>query len=175
MKRVHVIAIVVATFIVLGLAGLVIVMTGRVLTAMTGAPRPESPPASFELRPVLEESSVPCAPGTVAALGGSSCYKLGQGMADIRAEKATAAMSYGTTWTVQVTLNETDGPTFSDLTSRLYQLPAPRNKLAVVVDGKVITAPTITQQIPGRVLEISGALTQQTATDLARRLVAAPN
>lgn len=175
MRRVHVIAIVAGTIVALGLAAVIIFTTTRMLTAMTGAPRSEPHVTSFALLPVLETSAIPCAAGTVGALDGTSCYKLGQGMTDIKAEKATAGLSGGTTWVVQVTLNDTDGDKFAALTSALYQLPAPRNQLAIVIDGKVITAPTITQPISGPELEISGAFTRKDATDLARRLAGVAN
>ncbi|WP_433511153.1 SecDF P1 head subdomain-containing protein [Nonomuraea sp. CA-143628] len=169
------ITIVAGTIVTLGLAAVIIFTTARVLTTMTGAPRSEPHATSFALLPVLEMSSIPCAAGTVGALDGTSCYKLGQGMTGIRAEKATAGLSGGTTWVVQVTLNNSDSAKFAALTSALYQLPAPRNQLAIVIDGKAITAPTITQPISGPELEISGAFTRKDATDLARRLAGGPN
>ncbi|WP_214323783.1 SecDF P1 head subdomain-containing protein [Nonomuraea sediminis] len=169
------ITIVAGTIVTLGLVVGIIFMTARALTAMTGAPRSEPHVTSFALLPVLETSSVPCAAGTVSALDGTSCYKLGQGMTGIAAEKATAGLSGGTTWVVQVTLNNTDSAKFAALTSTLSQKPAPRNQLAIVIDGKVITAPAVTQPIPGPALEISGPFTQKDATDLARRLSGVPN
>ncbi|MET7334398.1 hypothetical protein [Nonomuraea sp. NPDC005650] len=169
------IAIVAGTIVALGLAVVMIFMAARVLTAMTGAPRSEPHVTSFALQPVLETSSIPCATGTVGALDGTSCYKLGQGLTDITAEKAEAGLSGGVTWVVQVTLNNTDSAKFAALTSALYQLPTPRNQLAIVIDGKVVTAPAITQPISGPALEISGAFTQKDATDLARRLTGVPD
>lgn len=175
MRRVHVITIVAGTIVTLGLAVGIIVTTTRVFTAMTGTPRAEPHVTSFALLPVLETSSTPCVAGTVGALDGTTCYKLGQGMTDISVEEATPGLSGGTAWVVQVRLNNTDTDKFATLTSTLYQLPAPRNQLAVVIDGKVITAPAVTQPISGGALWISGTFTKKDATDLARRLSGVSN
>jgi preprotein translocase subunit SecD len=96
-------------------------------------------------------------------------------MTDITAEEATADLSGGATWVVQVMFNDTDSAAFARLTSSLYQMPAPRNQLAIVIDGKVITAPAIAQPISGPALEISGAFTKENATDLARQLAGVPD
>lgn len=140
-----------------------------VILLATGCTGNDSPKASFELRPVTEVGQAPCAQGTTPSTDGTECYRLSQGMSRIRPDKVQAGETNGT-WVVQVTLNKADATTFAELTTRLNQQAEPLNRLAVVIDGKVLTAPTIASPIPGGTLEISGEFTQKTATELAERL-----
>ncbi|WP_188187843.1 SecDF P1 head subdomain-containing protein [Nonomuraea sp. SYSU D8015] len=132
---------------------------------------PVTDPVPFSLQPVLEESSPPCASGTLTATDGTACYRLAEGLTVRRVGDAQAGIRTGDTeWTVQVRLEKADADAFHRLTAGLHQQPPPRNRLAIVVEGKVLTAPTLTQPIPGDELEITGNFTQEAATDLARRL-----
>ncbi|ROS74579.1 protein translocase subunit SecD [Cellulomonas sp. PhB143] len=59
---------------------------------------------------------------------------------------------------------------FADSTQRLYGLPAPQNAFAMVLDGKVISAPTVNEPIPNGQAEISGNFTRDTSATLANQL-----
>ncbi len=59
---------------------------------------------------------------------------------------------------------------FGTLTAALVSKTAPMNQNAIVLDGKVVSAPTIQSAIPNGQAQISGNFTQQTATDLANVL-----
>lgn len=155
-------------------------IVSAVVLAVAGAavivllyPRTGSLPvrAEFELRPVAEMGQAPCAQGMTPSADGTECFRLSQGMSHIRPKRVAAGqVESDGRWIIQVTLAERDAAAFTELTTRLHQQPEPRNRLAVVVDGKVLTAPNVTSPIPGGALEISGEFTQKTATELAERL-----
>ena len=56
------------------------------------------------------------------------------------------------------------------MTGNLAQKTSPQNTFAVVLDGAVITYPSLSGPIPGGQAQIEGNFTQQTATDLANVL-----
>ncbi|WP_157254154.1 SecDF P1 head subdomain-containing protein [Nonomuraea typhae] len=123
----------------------------------------------FALRPVLDTRPAPCAAGWIVSQDGDACYQLGQAT-QVTAEKATAGFGPSGEWIVEITLNEADGRRFTELTERVHRLPEPRNQLAIVVGGKVISAPAVLEPIPGRTLQISGGFGKTAAEELARRL-----
>ncbi|MEO3809140.1 protein translocase subunit SecD [Sphaerisporangium sp. B11E5] len=73
-------------------------------------------------------------------------------------------------WIVQVTFKSKGASQFSQITGAITSQPQPRNQLAMVLDGLVISAPVIEEPIPGGQARISGSFTQKTATDLANQL-----
>lgn len=70
-------------------------------------------------------------------------------------------------WTVLIGLNGPGTARFEAFTECLAKEPAPRNSLAIAVDGSVISAPAVQAKIPGGLLEIAGSYTQSEATRLA--------
>ena len=82
---------------------------------------------------------------------------------------ASAGVQQGTTqWLVQLDFKSQGASAWSKLTSTAYSSQAPRNQVAVVLDGVVITAPNIIGPIPGGRAEITGGFTQQSATEPGR-------
>jgi preprotein translocase subunit SecD len=73
-------------------------------------------------------------------------------------------------WIVQVTFKSQGASQFSKITAAITTAPQPRNQLAMVLDGKVISAPVIEEAIPGGQARISGSFTQVTAEALANQL-----
>jgi preprotein translocase subunit SecD len=59
---------------------------------------------------------------------------------------------------------------FRDVTTRLLDLPTPRNQFAIVLDGLVISAPAVRSIIGNGQAEISGSFTRESAATLAREL-----
>lgn len=59
---------------------------------------------------------------------------------------------------------------FGEATTRLVNLEAPRNQLAIVLDGRVVSAPTIQTEILDGRAEITGNFTQESAATLANQL-----
>ncbi|GII88073.1 protein translocase subunit SecD [Sphaerisporangium siamense] len=73
-------------------------------------------------------------------------------------------------WIVQVTFKSAGAGQFAKITGQITSAPQPRNQLAMVLDGVVISAPVIEEPIPGGQARISGSFTQKTADDLANQL-----
>ncbi|MEV4563255.1 protein translocase subunit SecD [Nonomuraea sp. NPDC049419] len=86
-------------------------------------------------------------------------------------DTASAGVRQGTTeWIVQLDFKSKGAGEWSKLTTAAYNSPEPRNKVAVVLDGVVITAPNIISPIPGGRAEITGGFDQISATNLADQL-----
>ncbi len=73
-------------------------------------------------------------------------------------------------WIVQLKFDGTGAKAFGKVTTRLYPLTGDRNRFGIVLDGRVISAPTTKDRIIGGEAEISGNFTQQTASTLANQL-----
>lgn len=75
-------------------------------------------------------------------------------------------------WGVTITFNSEGAQEFAEVTRRLFAFGTndPRNQFAVVLDGKVITAPTTNAVIPDGKPQITGNFTQETAKVLADQL-----
>ncbi|ALV30755.1 hypothetical protein AS200_00560 [Streptomyces sp. CdTB01] len=89
-------------------------------------------------------------------------------------EVASAKANYNTTtaagWTVVLDFTSAGAKKFSDATGQLAQNQMPQNEFAVVVDGGVVSAPSVSQQLTGGTAEISGSFTEKEARDLAAEL-----
>ena len=73
-------------------------------------------------------------------------------------------------WVVNLQFNSEGGAAFENATRVLASRTDPMNRFAIVLDGKSISAPSVSQAIPGGSAEISGSFNQQSATDLANVL-----
>ncbi len=77
-------------------------------------------------------------------------------------------------WVVTLDCTNAGGQTFADITSRISQLPPPQNQFGVVLDGLVISAPSVAQPITGGTAQISdggsGTFTRTTTEALANQL-----
>lgn len=86
-------------------------------------------------------------------------------------DTASAGVRQGTVeWVVQLDFKSKGAAEWSKLTTAAYNSQEPRNKVAVVLDGVVITAPNIISPIPGGRAEITGGFDQLSATQLADQL-----
>ncbi len=86
-------------------------------------------------------------------------------------DTASAGVRQGTVeWVVQLDFKSKGAAEWSKLTTAAYNSQEPRNKVAVVLDGVVITAPNIISPIPGGRAEITGGFDQASATQLADQL-----
>ena len=59
---------------------------------------------------------------------------------------------------------------FETVTGHLASQTSPENQFGIVLDGEVISAPSVSKAIPGGQAQIEGSFTQKTATDLANVL-----
>ncbi len=114
----------------------------------------------IELAIVEEIGRAPCSGDYVPGAEQQECLLLGDGIAITEVEEL--AMATPTTGTstgseedvLQLTMTSQDGADFYELTSRAAELPEPR--IAMVVDGEVVSAPMLDQAIPGGAIEIAG-------------------
>jgi preprotein translocase subunit SecD len=70
-------------------------------------------------------------------------------------------------WAVSLELDDTGTEVFSEITQRLV---GTQKLFAIVLDGQVLSAPTVNSPITNGQAEISGGFTQDTATELANQL-----
>lgn len=73
-------------------------------------------------------------------------------------------------WVVNLQFNSEGAAAFENATRVLSSRSDPMNRFAIVLDGKSISAPSVSQAIPGGSAEISGSFNQQSATELANVL-----
>ena len=95
----------------------------------------------------------------------------GETIADANAGTITSSQGVNTgTWAVNIVFNSKGTAEFSKVTTRLVALPLPRKQFAIVLDGRVISAPATQAAISDGKPQITGSFTQTTATTLADQL-----
>lgn len=122
---------------------------------------------------VVAETPGACTGGGVPADDRSTCYRLATGMTvtSVRSIRAVPPGAGGG-WRVAVTLERADAQAFAALSGKAAAAGAgaPGNRIAMVVDGSVVSAPAVTEAIPSGKVEITGAFTREEARRLVRRL-----
>lgn len=84
---------------------------------------------------------------------------------------ATAALpQQEINWQVSLKFKDAGPKKLAQASREMYQLQAPLNQFAIVLDGKVISYPNFQEPIPGGEASITGNFTQVQATDLANVL-----
>jgi preprotein translocase subunit SecD len=73
-------------------------------------------------------------------------------------------------WEVRLGFTGSGTSKFGNLTTAVTTLTPPLNQVAIVLDGLVVSAPSINEPITGGQAQITGGFTQQEATDLANVL-----
>lgn len=86
--------------------------------------------------------------------------------------KGATAGTISTTgeWVVNLTFDSKGTKDFATTTSKLVSQTAPTNQFAIVLDGLVVSSPTVQSAITDGNAQISGSFTSSTATDLANAL-----
>ncbi len=139
------------------------VVPGATTTTVAGNPTntlPDVPPEST---------------GYVSARGGSIC-KVGPsgGTGEVFQDDATARIISGSGWGVTVSLRggSSGEGVWNVLASECYNATAtcPTRQLAIVLDGEVISAPTVQQPSFTGSVEITGSFSEKEARNLARVL-----
>jgi preprotein translocase subunit SecD len=87
--------------------------------------------------------------------------------ANISDASSTLDTQGGSGWIVLLDFDSEGGDAFAATSQALYGQQPPRNQFGIVLDGKVVSAPSINEPILGGQAQISGNFTQQEATDLA--------
>ena len=73
-------------------------------------------------------------------------------------------------WIVTLEFNSTGANAFETVTKEISTRTSPQNQFAIVLDGTVISAPSVSAAIPGGRAQIEGSFNQQSATQLANVL-----
>jgi protein-export membrane protein SecD/preprotein translocase SecF subunit len=104
--------------------------------------------------------------------GGQTKYLLGATQVDGSQVKGAQANfdNGGLGWTTDITFNSAGQDSFGALTTNVAAQKPPRNNVAIVLDGKVITAPRVEGPLTGGNVRIFGGFTQEYAVNLANIL-----
>ncbi|SFC66936.1 SecDF P1 head subdomain-containing protein [Streptomyces aidingensis] len=94
---------------------------------------------------------------------------------EVTAAEAVLDQQTGTGWLVQIELSEAGAGQFGDLTEELALQGPPQNQVAIVMDGEVVSAPSVHERIGGGTLQIQGGMaepfTEESAGEFAAVLV----
>jgi preprotein translocase subunit SecD len=112
---------------------------------------------------------------TIVACARSGASKYILGPAEVlgqQVSKATAGIDQqgASAWFVSLTFDGDGTRAFGAQTARVTSLPSPQNQVAIVLDGLVVSAPSIREAIPSGEAQITGSFTQVEAQDLANVL-----
>lgn len=126
----------------------------------------------FGLAPVLGASEPPCGPSATLGARDEQCYELGP-IALGREAIASAERRYESNgWTVFVTLTTAGDEAFDRVAMNCFDRSAecPSGMLAIVLDGGVISAPTVQEPTFQGEFVISGDFTEEEAGEIAESL-----
>lgn len=104
---------------------------------------------------------------------GSAKYILGPAeVLGQQVSKASAGIDQqgASAWFVSLTFDGEGTRAFGAQTARVTSLPSPQNQVAIVLDGLVVSAPSIREAIPSGEAQITGSFSQVEAQDLANVL-----
>jgi hypothetical protein len=123
---------------------------------------------SLQFRKVTAMTPAPCAPGDTARLtSADGCYELGDGMTVSRVrdvELRSPGASQGSVgYSVVITLDAGDATRLAALTTEVAREQEPRNRLAIVIDRKLASAPTVAEPITGGAIMLTGGYTRAEA------------
>ncbi|MBT2399153.1 protein translocase subunit SecD [Streptomyces sp. ISL-100] len=88
---------------------------------------------------------------------------------DVDDASATLDTQRGGGWKVNMEFTDAGSKKFQEITSKLSQQQPPQNQFAIVLDGEVVSAPSVNETLSANA-EISGSFTQESAQDLANIL-----
>jgi preprotein translocase subunit SecD len=100
-------------------------------------------------------------------------YVLGPSLIDgkrVSGASANFDSQQGNGWVVNLTFDSKGSKQFTKVTGDLAAQRSPNNQFAIDLDGEVVSAPSVSQALPGGSAQISGTFTQTTAQDLANVL-----
>lgn len=106
---------------------------------------------------------------------GGVWYKYLLGPAEVagtEVDKAQAVFDTqgGSGWMVQMEFTKSGTKKFADITAKLAQNTIPQNEFGIVLDGEVVSSPTVNGAITGGQAQITGSFTQSEAQGLANML-----
>lgn len=89
---------------------------------------------------------------------------------DVAAARARFDEQTATGWLVDVTFTSRGARRFADLTAALARQEPPADEVAIVLDGTVLSAPMVREELTGGKAQISGNFTRSSARELASLL-----
>ncbi len=104
---------------------------------------------------------------------GAYKYVLGPALlsgTDVQSASAGLPQSGAGNWQVDLTMTTAGAKKFADATKALYQQKAPTNQFGIVLDGVVMSAPSVNEPILGGSAVISGSFTAEEAKALSQVL-----
>ncbi|TDO46423.1 hypothetical protein EV643_111276 [Kribbella sp. VKM Ac-2527] len=167
---------------VLGLVLVAVLVTGAVLllrndnseSAGSGPATKPAIPEAVQFRRVIKTEPGVCETPSASTACGSdgSRYTLGKIELDgSHVTEVTAAAGQDTTaWYVNLSLDQEGGQLFGQLTTELAAKTPPANQLAIVVRGRVVSAPVVMSPITGGKVQISSNFSKQDAENLASEI-----
>lgn len=157
-------------WILLGTAGVLVVILliaggGLVAYRLLSAGGDAAGP--LRIVPVASTAPGPCPSGGpgVGSVDGRTCYRLGQGGMTVRRLESAEAERDPYGWHVNIRLDSDDARRFTSLTGRYV-----KHQLALVSNGKVLTAPMLREPIAGGEVQITGNFTEEQAKKIAAEL-----
>jgi hypothetical protein len=166
---------------------LVVLVSGAVVTGFVllrdgddaGSAGPVNLRSPLLFQQVAQIQRPPCASGTLKEADGTACYRLEPGGMTVRRLEYLRVLPAGPRspgWGISLRLTPTDRALFGDLSGRAHTAGAgnPGNQIAMVADGVVLAAPSITAPITGGDAEITGKFTQQQVTRIVEQLTGRP-
>ena len=125
---------------------------------------------TVQLRRVLAMTPSACPAGQsgwVTSVKGDACYQLGDGMTitevkDVRLVSPDSSRGMPS-YSVEIALRPQDGGRLTTLTTEVAREQKPRNQLAVVADGKVVSAPMVMEPLTGGTFSLAGDFTRKEA------------
>ncbi|MFJ2766310.1 SecDF P1 head subdomain-containing protein [Streptomyces sp. NPDC087300] len=91
---------------------------------------------------------------------------------DVSSARARYDEQGGSGWLVDIAFTNRGAQRFTDLTTELSRQQPPTNEVAIVLDGQVLSAPSVSSTIPNGKVQISGTFTRASARELAALLSA---
>ena len=129
---------------------------------------------------VEEATPPPCGSGTVPDAAGATCFRLGPERMAVHRVERIEAMPPGpetgqSRWSVRLELTSSDGEAFERLSGRAAERPqdADGRRIAMMVGGRVLSAPMVTGPVAGGEVMISGDFTRSDAEGLVRTMTGA--
>lgn len=119
-----------------------------------------------------EDSVVACGPETDNPQD-SVKYALGPAAVDgtdVSSADAVFDGQRGQGWIVQMEFDDRGTKKFANVTEKLSVQQPPQNQFAIVLDGEVVSAPSVSERLGGGSAEISGSFNQESADELANIL-----
>jgi hypothetical protein len=166
---------------VLGLVLIAVLVTGAVLllrndnneSAGSGPATKPAVPEAVQFRRVIKTEPGVCEAPSASTACGSDGSRYTRGKVELdgsHVTEVTAAAGQDTAWYVNLSLDQEGGQLFGQLTTELAAKTPPANQLAIVVRGRVVSAPVVMSPITGGKVQISSKFTKQDAEKLASEI-----